>query len=117
MTVIIQPKLREWARRELAGYKYREIARKANISASRVVDLLVHDDRRIGHDVCEKLARFTRTPVHNVFEMAELLPRTPEQSSAVRYLAYIYENLDERAKKDLIAFAEHLRDRHKQDLP
>lgn len=115
--IVLQPKLREWAREKLGHLPRRQTAKKMGVSTSRLSDLLGRDDKKIGPIVCEAIAHFTRTPVHIVFEMAELLPRTPEDSSATRYLKYIYGQLDENGKKDLISFAEHLRDRHRQSLP
>ena len=116
---MIQPRLREWAREELPklGISQREMAKRMKISPSRITDLMAHDDRRIGWEVCEALAKMTRTPVHNVLEMADLIPSGPPETAATRFLAYIYNQLDERGKKDLVAFAEHLRDRNEMRLP
>ncbi len=114
---IVQPRLREWAREYFADLPIRGSARKMNISASRLIDLLRHNDRQIGEEVVRKLAWFARLPEHELFEMAELLPRTPDLTSDTRFLVWVYERLDDQGQTDLVKFAEHLRDRHMQKHP
>ena len=115
--VIIQPRLREWARDFFADKGTRPAARAIGVSASRINDLLKHNDKYIGEDVLRKIAWWARIPEHEIFEMGELLPRTPDLTSDTRFIIWVYEQLDDTAREDMLKFAEHLRDRSIKSHP
>ncbi len=113
-TDVVQPRLKEWATKmkERYGWSVRTIAENAGLSHS-TVNLFFRPHTRVGWDSCVAVARVFATPERNVLEMAELLSPEPPDTQDTRLLNNIYQNLNEDDRRDLIAYAEYLRDGRK----
>ncbi|MCL4867770.1 MAG: hypothetical protein KJ063_02280 [Anaerolineae bacterium] len=98
--------------KERYGWSVRTIAENAGLSHS-TVNLFFRPHTRVGWDSCVAVARVFATPERNVLEMAELLSPEPPDTQDTRLLNNIYQNLNEDDRRDLIAYAEYLRDGRK----
>lgn len=108
---IHQPRLKEWAARmkNRYGWSIRAIADKSGLSHS-TVNLFLQPHTHAGWDSCVAMARAFATPERSVLEMAELLSPEPPETQDTRLLATIYHRLSEDDKRELMAYAEYLRD-------
>jgi len=105
-------RLSEWLRGEMdrRNLSIRELADKADLPHSSV-GRAAQPNSNIGPKVLTKLAAALRVSPINLFEMAGLLPASPPESTDTRHLTHIYMVLKEPERKELIRYAEYLRDR------
>lgn len=109
--MIIQPQLKDWAKRnrDRYGFTIRQMADRSGISHSTVA-LFFKPEAKLGFDACLAMANLFNTPLLTVLEMAELIPPKPLETQELRLLTDIYHRLSGEDRKQLINFAEYLRD-------
>lgn len=109
---VVQPRLKIWLRESMKkrGWGIREVSRRGEIAHSSV-GRAINDDETIGFEVVRGLHRAFGQPLDTLLEMAELLPAKPPETTETRTLVSIYRNLDDADKRDLMRYAEWLRDR------
>lgn len=108
---VVQPRLKEWAAamKERYGWSIRAIAANSGLAHS-TVNLFYRPHTRVGWDSCVAMARVFGTPERTVLELAGLLAPEPAETQDSRLLTHIYDKLSEEDRRELIAYAEYLRD-------
>lgn len=96
-----QMKKREWGTRELA--------RRAGLPHA-TISRLNHEEAKPGVVVCTGVAKALGLPPVLVFEQAGLLPRRPPDNRDTELLKHIYYELTEDGRRNLVRYAEFLRD-------
>ena len=111
MNQIEQPRVKEWAAtmKERYGWTIRTIAEKAGI-AHGTVGAFYNPQSRVGFNACIAMARIFGTPERTVLELADLLSPEPVETQDTRLLTSIYHNLSEEDRRELVSYAEYLRD-------
>jgi len=108
----MQDELKQWLANYLKrkGWSLRELAERADTTHSSLSRINT-DREQVGIRILNKLAAATGTPIVNLLEMAELIPKSPEDTRDTRLLKQIYYDLDENGRKELIKYATYLQDR------
>jgi len=92
---------RRWSKRELA--------RQANISLTSVLRATdPHPDSDASFEVLGAIARALRLRPENLFVMAGLFPREPEQTMQERHLLHTFRQLPAEHQRTLIHFCDYL---------
>lgn len=113
----VQPGVKEWAakQKERYGWSYREMAAKSGLAHS-TVSLFFQPDSHVSFEACQRMAAIFGTPMLTVFELAELIPKSPPDTQATRLLTEIYYKLGEQDRGELVNYAEYLRDKSRTVL-
>lgn len=108
-----QEKLSVWLHQQLSrrGWSLRELARRANIPDSSLARIN-HADQGIGAKTARRVADALGVPAVRVFELAGILGESPPDTADVTLLKHIYHMLTTDERRQLIDYAEFLRDKH-----
>ena len=108
----MQDELRDWLMDELQkrNWSIRELASRAGIPHSSISRLNSYNER-IGFKTCVAIAGALNVPPISVLERAGLLQRVPQDTQETRLLKHIYQDLDEAGRRQLVEYAEVLRDK------
>jgi len=98
---------------EKRGWSYRELGRRAELSAS-TISKVITGASLAGKDFCTGVARALGFPPELVFRKAGLLPPTTDVPATVTQVAYLVAQLDESDQHDVIAMIEALLERRKK---
>lgn len=114
----VQPLLKEWAakQQERRGWTYREMAEMSGLSHSTIA-LFFKPDAHVSFAACQAMANLFGTSATTVFELAELIPKSPPDTHDTRLLTDIYYRLSEEDRRELVNYAEYLRDGKRRVYP
>lgn len=106
---MVQRKLKEWVAKErkTRHWSIRELAERTNSPHSSIRRAFV-DDERVGIEVCLRLAKAFNKPVYEVLEMAEWVPKRPEETRLSMELMHLFDQLTIDKQHDLIDYTRYL---------
>jgi hypothetical protein len=92
------------------------MAERAGLAHTTVAQFFA-PDYHLGFKACRAMANLFGTPIITVLELAELVPKSPPESQDTRLLTEIYYRLSEQDRRELVNFAEYLRDGKRRAFP
>lgn len=96
-----------WLLHELnrRGWSQADLARKAYMTTSTVSNLL-NGRRQVGLGTANSLAKAFRVPVPEILSVAGLIPKIPESTAEEEQLLYLFRQMNEDQRRDLLLYAD-----------
>lgn len=96
-----------WLLHELnrRGWSQADLARKAYMTTSTVSNLL-NGRRQVGLGTANSLAKAFRVPVPEILSVAGLIPKIPESTAEEEQLLYLFRQMTEDQRRDLLLYAD-----------
>lgn len=99
----------EWLHQELnrRALNPSELARRSRVSQS-TVSLVLNEQKGPGPKLCRGIARALDLPPEDVFRRAGLLPPAPEETSSLREVIHLFNQLSPEQQDNMLAMARAL---------
>lgn len=96
-----------WLLHELnrRGWSQADLARKAYMTTSTVSNLL-NGRRQVGLGTANSPAKAFRVPVPEILSVAGLIPKIPESTAEEEQLLYLFRQMTEDQRRDLLLYAD-----------
>ena len=92
---------------ETKGISQAELARRSNITQG-TISRIVSGERNIGFDVCVAISKALKIAPENVLRAAGLLPPVAANVSETENLLFLFDQMTNSKKKDLLNYAQFL---------